>query len=615
MENDLPLGATVAPDGLLRFNLWAPSASQARVHIVEPEDQMVPMVPRRRGYYVATVHGLGGGTLYRYRLDDRIELPDPASRSQPNGVHGPSQVLELSFGWTDESWTGIPLQEYIIYELHVGTFTNEGTFDGAAAHLRDLRGLGITAVELMPVAQFPGARNWGYDGVYPFAVQDTYGGPQGLMRLVNACHQEGLAVVLDVVYNHLGPEGNYTGEFGPYYTDLYKTPWGPALNFEGPFSDEVRRFFIENALYWMTEFHIDALRLDAVHAILDRTALTFLEELTETVTAEAKRLNRSMYLIAESSDNDARLVRRREKGGCGMDAQWNDDFHHAVHTLLTGERTGYYADFGTVSHLEKALRDGFVYSGEFSEYRLRRHGASSRDIAAHRLIVGSQNHDQVGNRMNGERLGSLLTFEGTKLAAGVVVLSPYIPLLFMGEEYGETAPFLYFVDHSDPALIRAVRKGRREEFTAFAWPGKPPDPQAERTFLRSKLDHELRNQGHHSVIGSFYKELLRLRKTLPALTDPDKERQEVGADETEKVIWARRWHGDAEAFLAFNFGESSFSALLPVPAGSWDRVLDSSEERWLGKGSETSEHLESTGCVSLELNPHSLVVLARVERV
>jgi maltooligosyltrehalose trehalohydrolase len=337
----------------------------------------------------------------------------------------------------------------------VGAYTKKGTFESIIPHLDELKKLGITAIELMPVAQFPGTRNWGYDGVYPYAVQNSYGGPEGFKRLVNACHGRGLALVLDVVYNHLGPEGNYLWDFGPYFTDRYKALWGFSINFDGPHSDDVRHYFIQNALYWVTEFHVDALRVDAVHAILDFSAEPFLEELASAVHDEAKRLNRRVYLIAESALNDTRVIRSREFGGYGLDAQWNDDFHHALHTVLTGERMGYYRDFGRLQDLAKALLEGFVYSGEYSPYRRRRHGNSSRDIPAHRFVVFSQNHDQVGNRMRGERLSELVCFERTKLAAGVMTLSPFIPLLFMGEEYGETAPFQYFVSHSDPDLRRS----------------------------------------------------------------------------------------------------------------------------------------------------------------
>ena len=494
----------------------------------------------------------------------------------------------------------------------MGTFTPEGTFDAIISRLDQLRDLGITAIELMPVAQFPGARNWGYDGAYPFAVHKAYGGPPGLKRLVNACHQRRLAVVLDVVYNHLGPEGNFLADFGPYFTDRYLTPWGPAINFDGSHSDEVRRFFIENALYWIREFRADALRLDAIHAIIDLSAHTFLEELTEAVHREAGYLGRQVYVIAESDRNDAGILRPREATGYGLDAQWNDDFHHALHALLTQEQLGYYLDFGSLEHMKKACAEGFVYSGQYSVYRRRRHGGSTRDIPAHRFVVFAQNHDQVGNRRLGERLSSLVSFEALKLAAGVVLLSPFIPLLFMGEEYGETSPLQFFVSHLDLGLIEAVRRGRREEFAAFDWQGEAPDPQDEATFLRSKLTWEKRYQGQHAVLLAFYKELMRLRRELPALAQLSKETQEVITKEEENVLCLLRWKGPNKAFVIYHFGGAQQDATLPVPSGRWQRRLDSAEERWRGNGPAAAEVTSSAGQVKLRLQPYGVLVWERM---
>jgi maltooligosyltrehalose trehalohydrolase len=578
------------------------------VHIVAPEERLLPMKRNAKGYYRATTEGLNPGSLYFYRLDGRDDYPDPASRFQPDGVHGPSQIVEPAFPWEDKDWSGMALQQYIIYELHVGSFTRGGTFEAVIRHLDELKELGITAIELMPVAQFPGDRNWGYDGVFPFAVQNSYGGPEGLKRLINACHRKQIAIIIDVVYNHLGPEGNNLGQYGPYFTDRYRTPWGPAINFDGPFSDDVRRYFIENALYWIKEFHIDALRLDAVHAILDCSPQPFLEELSSSVKKLAAQLDRRVFLIGESDANDRRLLLPRELGGYGLDAQWNEGFHHALHVLLTGERTGYYQDFGRLQHLAKAFREGFVYSGEYSPYRKRRHGSSSRDIPAHHLVVFAQNHDQVGNRMLGERLSQLISYEGLKLAAGVVLLSPFIPLLFMGEEYGEPTPFQYFTNHSDPALIKAVRKGRSEEFAAFRRQGVPPDPQDKKTFLRSKLNHDLRHKGENGVLFKFYRELIRLRKESPALSRPDKKTTEVLSYEQEKVLLMRRWAEAQQVFVVFNFNNSQISLLLPVPKGHWHKQLDSGEICWRGNGSSLSEEIVSEGEVELSLNPQTLVI-------
>ena len=482
MSYTVKLGATLREDSRCEFLVWAPLAGAVDVQILSPQELSLPLAKGERGYFYGAFEGVGPGTLYFYSLDRREMRPDPASRFQPHGVHGPSQVIDPGFSPDDGSWSGLHLQDYIIYELHVGAYTPEGTFDAVIAHLDGLVDLGITAVELMPVAQFPGNRNWGYDGVYPFAAQNSYGGPEGLKRLVNACHRKGLAVVLDVVYNHLGPEGNYLGEFGPYFTDRYRTPWGMAVNFDGPDSDEVRRYFIENALYWIKECRVDALRLDAVHAIMDHSPHPFLAELAEVVHGEAVRLKRPVYLMAEDDLNDVRLVRPPEIGGYDLDTHWNDDLHHVVHTLLTDEQAGYYVDFGKFGQLPKALLEGFVYSGDYSVYRRRRQGSSTLGIDPRRFVVFSQNHDQVGNRPLGDRLSGIVSFEALKLAAGVVILSPFVPLLFMGEEYGETAPFLYFVNHSDPGLIEAVRKGRNEEFADFDGSASRPIPRRRKLF-------------------------------------------------------------------------------------------------------------------------------------
>ncbi|MGE5258729.1 MAG: malto-oligosyltrehalose trehalohydrolase, partial [Hyphomicrobiales bacterium] len=568
------LGPTLFGGGRCRFCVWAPFTRSVEVHLLSPRERLEPLAPERHGYHCGVLEGIEPGALYRFRLDGSRERPDPASRFQPRGVHGPSQVVDPAFNWTDGNWRGLPLQRYIIYELHVGTFTAAGTFDAIGAQLDDLRALGVTAVELMPVAQFPGERNWGYDGVYPFAAQDSYGGPQGLKRLVNACHDRGLAVVLDVVYNHLGPEGNYLRDFGPYFSETYRTPWGEPINFDGPYSDEVRRYFIENALYWVTECHIDALRLDAVHAIRDFSAQPFLQELAETVKFFAEGLGRRIHLIAESALNDTRLIRRPELGGLGLDAQWNDDLHHSLHAVLTGERRGYYCDFGRFEQLLKALRDGFVYDGQYSEYRNRRHGNSSRTIPAHRMVVFAQNHDQVGNRMQGDRLSRIVPFEALKLAAGIVLLSPNLPLLFMGEEYGETAPFPYFVSHSDPGLIEAVRRGRREEFAAFGWEGELPDPQSEETFRSAKLKPDARlAPGPHRHLLEFYRRLIALRQEVGVLSATDPVGLEVFRVGFRRIGGIRRWRGAEDVCIIFHAGAEQASARVPLRPGQWENVL------------------------------------------
>ncbi|HUT69268.1 MAG TPA: malto-oligosyltrehalose trehalohydrolase [Desulfatiglandales bacterium] len=593
MTTELSLGATYLGEGRCQFLVWAPLVQRVEVRLMGSQDRIFPLQPGARGYYHGIVEGVAPGSLYRYRLDGERERPDPVSRFQPQGVHGPSQVVDTHFPWDDGTWPGIFLQDYIIYELHVGLFSPEGTFEAMITYLDELKELGITAIELMPVAQFPGDRNWGYDGAYPFAVQNTYGGPEGLKILVNACHRKGLAVILDIVYNHLGPEGNYLGDFGPYFTDRYRTPWGSALNFDGPYSDNVRQLFIENALYWITEFHIDALRVDAVHAILDFSAQPFLLKLAYAVHRQADRLNRRIHIIAESALNDTRVIHPPEVGGYGLDAQWNDDFHHAVHTVLTGEQSGYYQDFGEFQHLIKAFREGFVYSGEYSRYRRRRHGNSSRDIPAQQFVVFAQNHDQVGNRMLGERLATLASFEGLKLAAGTVLLSPFIPLLFMGEEYGEESPFLYFTSHSDPDLIDAVRDGRKGEFHAFQWQGEPPDPQSLEAFSQCKLTWEKREQFTHKVLLDFYRKLIRLRRGIPALAYLSKETLEVSGMEEERLLFLHRWYNQSQVFCVMNFNTTDITAGIRLPRGRWKKILDSSEKKWGGPGSLMPKTWES----------------------
>ena len=604
------IGATYLGHYSGHFRVWSPLNIPVGVRLIE-SDRIVPMEKTARGYHEAIVEDVSPGDLYLFHLGNDRQRPDPASRFQPTGVHGPSALLDPQFAWTDAHWLGIPLADYIIYELHVGTFTAEGTFNSVISQLDYLADLGITAVELMPVAQFPGNRNWGYDGVYPFAAQNSYGGPEGLKKLVNACHQRGMAMILDVVYNHLGPEGNYLGDFGPYFTDSYKSPWGPALNFDGPHSDEVRKYFIQNALYWLVDCHFDALRLDAVHAILDHSPFTFLEELSIEVEREAKRLDRKLFLIAESADNNARLLQPRERGGYALDGQWNDDFHHSLRTLLTGERDGYYRDYGDFAQLVKACREGFVYSGEYSQFRKLRHGISSRDIPTRKMVVFSQNHDQVGNRMQGDRLSQMVSFEQLKLAAGLVILGPFLPLLFMGEEYGETAPFPYFVSHSDPALIAAVRHGRREEFASFQWRGEVPDPQDESTFQSAKLRHQLRDTEGHKVLLKFYRELIRLRKTIPALARSDKEGMNVQDWPSKKILAWERWYDGDRALMLANTGDEKNSAQMILAPGHWRKILDSAAPTWRGAGSALPDELDGGSEHRFTIAPHAVALYRR----
>ncbi|MDZ4184176.1 MAG: malto-oligosyltrehalose trehalohydrolase [Desulfuromonadales bacterium] len=569
------IGATPVAGGV-NFRVWAPAAATVEVEVLPAAGGQKSLLPRNGEYFQGVV-AASVGDDYWYWLDGTLRRPDPASRSQPQGVHGPSRIIDPSFVRDEGTWTGIALDACIFYELHIGTFTPAGTFDAVIDRLPYLRELGVTALQIMPVAQVPGERNWGYDGVYPFAPQASYGGSAGLKRLVAACHRQGLAVFLDVVYNHLGPEGNYLHAFGPYFTDRYRTPWGDAVNFDGAQSDGVRHYFIANACYWLREYHIDGLRLDAVHGIFDFSARHILEELTAAVHALAAELGRPAYVIAESDLNDPRLVNDPRHGGFGLDAQWCDDFHHALRTLLTNDCSGYYRDFGGFPPLVKSFQAGFVLAGDYSPYRQRRHGASSVEIPPCQLLVFSSNHDQVGNRMRGERLSEHLTLPQLKLAAATVLLSPYLPLLFMGEEYGERAPFPYFISHGDPELIAAVRQGRNAEFQSFAWQGPPPDPQAESTFLSAKIDPEQRQEGEQRALFTFYRQLIRLRRECPPLANLDRAGMEISADEDQQLLAVTRRSGDDEILCLFNYSDQNRVLRPPLVAGALQALLDSSD--------------------------------------
>ncbi|HSD52173.1 MAG TPA: malto-oligosyltrehalose trehalohydrolase [Candidatus Methylomirabilis sp.] len=581
------LGAIPLGDGRVRFHVWAPRCREVAVEIVRPRSTWIKLRPSAGGYFLGTARG-EAGLRYFYLLDGERRRPDPASRALPEGVHGPSEVVDTTaFVWTDAGWRGLPLRDMVLYEIHVGTFTPEGTFDAVIPRLERLKGLGVTALELMPVASFPGARNWGYDGVGLFAPQRSYGGPAGLQRLVDACHARGLAVVLDVVYNHLGPEGNYLAEFGPYFTDRYKTPWGSAINYDGDDARGVRDFVIANALSWVREYHIDGLRLDAIHGIFDGSPLHILRELNDTVQRLARRLGRIVPVVAESDLNDRRVIESVRKGGYGLAGQWSDDFHHCIHTLLTGERKGYYEDFGSLKQLAKAYTDGFVFDGQYSKFRGRPHGTPSRDLPPERFVVCAQNHDQVGNRAQGDRLSSLVDLETRKLAASAVLLSPYVPLLFMGEEYGEQAPFLYFTDFEDPALREAVTQGRRKEFAAFGWIGEIPDPQDPATFVRSKLNWALQSQEPHRWLWDYYQTLLALRRQHPFLGTAGKRSLEAREVDERTLLLHRRGPDGAAAFFVLHFAPDACTVRLRIPPGPWRRVVDTAEARFGGLGAKS----------------------------
>ncbi|MBS0183185.1 MAG: malto-oligosyltrehalose trehalohydrolase [Nitrospira sp.] len=613
----LDLGANLIGSSAVRFRVWAPRVKTVSVQVLDQGRDPLPMERGERGYFDLAVEGVRAGDRYWYVLDGEKALPDPASWFQPDGVHKASAVVDPdAFAWTDRGWRGLAFKDLIIYELHTGTFTPTGTFEAIIPHLEYLKqNVGITAIELMPVAQFPGTRNWGYDGTYLYAPHSSYGGPQGLKALVNACHAAGLAVILDVVYNHLGPEGNYLAAFGPYFTDRYRTPWGDAINYDGADSDEVRHFIVSNALYWVTEYHIDALRLDAIHGIYDFSATHILQDLAATVHDQAARLGRQIFVTAESALNDARVITPLEQGGYGMDAQWNDDFHHALRTVLTKERAGYYQDYDGLKHLATALQDGFVYSGQYSRYHRRRHGNSSTSCAPSRFIVFSQNHDQIGNRAFGDRLSTQVPFEALKVAAAAVLLSPNIPLLFMGEESGETAPFLYFIDHGDPVLIEAVRRGRRAEFASFAWEGEIPDPQDPLTYERSRVNIDGPLDSRRAAILKWTRELIGLRKSIPSLGAGGAHPMYHVLDHEEENVLTEHRRGvqGPDALVVLSFNHAPVSVRLREPEGRWLLRLESTAQEFGGDGQQRlpQEMVIAPAGVTLSLQAYAVAVFLR----
>lgn len=568
-------GAHVSAAGTT-FVLWAPLAADVAVVI---GDRRRALEPLDDGYWRAFVDGSGDGDTYRYSIDGGDLLPDPASAHQPDGVHGASAIVDpQQFEWSDDEWRGRPLAGTIVYELHVGTFTPTGTLDAAILELPRLCALGVTTVELMPVNAFPGRRNWGYDGVFAYAVQDNYGGPAALARFVDAAHANGVAVILDVVYNHLGPEGNYLSRFGPYFTDEFQTPWGPAINVSGRGSDGVRRYFIENAVRWVRDFHVDGFRFDAVHAIVDPTANQFWAEVCAAARVAAASWRRSVVLIGESSDNDPRQLHDREHGGMAFDAVWCDDVHHNLRVAMTGDRRTYYADYdGTPTELADTVTHRWKFRGQYSIARGRRHGRPVDDVAAHRFVACSQNHDQVGNRPAGDRPDRHISPAQRRFAPATVLLSPYTPMLFMGEEYGELAPFPFFVDHTDPAVLRATNDGRRAEFEGADWTVEVPEPGARATFESAILDPSVVARDHRAAqLLAMYTELLRLRRDVAALASPAAT-QQVELIEGSVVI-TRSLDGPVSRVV---INESDAAVELPL-AGALSFASDAA--RWGGDG-------------------------------
>ena len=616
----LPLGAHTRDDGSASFVVWSPASIRLSVRLEDPAARIVPLSRVERGYHAAVIEDVAPGTRYSLVLPDGTLLPDPASRFQPDGVHGPSAIVPADFDWQTTTWRPPELRDLVVYEMHVGTFTAEGTFDAAIERLPALRDLGITAVELMPIAQFPGSRNWGYDGVFAFAVQNSYGGPAALKRFVDAAHARDLNVLLDVVYNHLGPEGNYLLRHGPYFTDMYHTPWGAALNFDDAGSDEVRRYFIESALQWTDEYRIDGLRLDAIHAVLDRSAQPFLRELSDAVHERAAEQGRAVILIAESDLGDPRVLRSERLGGFAMDAQWLDDFHHSLRTLLTGEYTGYYVDFGTIAHLARAFQHGFVYAGEYSRYRGRRHGAPAPDILPRQFVVYAQNHDQIGNRMTGDRLAATVSSARLRLAAAAVLLSPFTPMLFMGEEYGSLVPFPFFTDFADVQLIEAVRTGRRAEFASFSWEGEPPDPQSPATFHSAVLDWDVRRDERHAPVLALHRRLIELRRKAPAVhaadamsTDAlDSAGEPSDGSSAQGIISILRRAAEQSSLLLLNFAADTAHIDMPATGQVWRCALDTESSEFGGAGSAVPDVIGPAGH-RLQLAAHSAVLLLHDE--
>ena len=622
-EKGTLFGANVVPGGV-NFRIWAPKARRVDVEIVgKKRATFWRLASVEDGVHAGTVPELRAGARYRFRLDGGASYPDPWSRSQPAGVHGPSEVVDLaSFRWTDDDWRGIEGARLVLYEVHVGAYSPEGTFDALARQLTEIHRLGVTAIELMPVAEFPGRWNWGYDGAYPYAPSRSYGGVGGLQRLVDRAHRLGLAVILDVVYNHLGPAGNYLRAFSDdYFTDRHATPWGDAINYDAPNSRHVRELAIQNACYWLCAFHLDGLRLDAVQAIVDDGPTPLLAELA-WATRESVGPDREIHLIAEDNRNDVRLVQPIADGGVGLDAVWADDFHHALHTFLTGERAGYYVDYGgSAEDIATTLSTGFLYQGQPSRFRGSPRGTQVTNEPASAFVFCLQNHDQIGNRAFGERLHQLIDLDTYAVASTLLLLAPETPLLFMGQEFAASSPFLYFTDHEE-RLGRLITEGRRKEFatsSGFADPAarqRIPDPQAQETFIRSKLD--LGERQRNAGIYTLYRELLRLRRDDPVFSRPDRARTEA-ACLGDRCIVVRRWSASHERLVIANFGteirldQVRGLALQWLTEGNWKLELSTRDSRFGGERPSARATAEPADVVPGALNGPavSAVVLSR----
>ncbi len=577
---------------MAEFAVWAPKPDTVRVEV---DGHVHPMTRSADGWWRTTLDA-APAARYGYLLDDDpAVLPDPRSPRQPDGVHGRSQLWAPATRWTDDGWTGRPVQGAVIYELHIGTFTPEGTFDSAIEKLDYLVDLGVDVVEVMPVNAFSGTHGWGYDGVLWYAVHEPYGGPDGLIRFADACHCRGLGVLIDAVFNHLGPSGNYLPRFGPYLSSA-SNPWGEGINIADADSDEVRRYIIDCALRWMRDFHADGLRLDAVHALVDTTAIHLLEELAAKTDALAEQLGRPLSLVAESDLNDPRMITPRRGGGYGMTAQWDDDIHHAIHTAVSGERQGYYADFGSLATLAKTLRSGFFHAATYSSFRKRRHGrpldtTEASGIPATRLLAYTCTHDQIGNRALGDRPSQNLNFGQLAVKAALVLGSPYTAMLFMGEEWAASTPFQFFSSHPEPELARATAEGRKKEFADHGWDADEiPDPQDPQTFQRSKLDWDEPGTGEHARLRRLYQDLITLRRNETDMADPWLDHLVIDYDEEHRWIVMHR----GRLAIACNLGAEA--AGVPVTG---EVVLCSASP--------------DIGAAATELAPYSFAILRVVD--
>ena len=574
------------------FVVWAPNARKVSLFLTDNNVAHSMGKVDANGYWKLILGDVKPGLEYMYQLDGHAPLPDPASFFQPRGVFGASAVVDHgSYSWRDDKWRGLQLKDMIFYELHIGTFTPEGTFKAAEGRLKELVDLGINAVELMPIAQFPGSRNWGYDAAFIYAVQNTYGAPDDLKHFVDECHQQGVAVFTDIVYNHAGPEGNFLNLYGPYFLEKQMTHWGPMANLDGPFNGPVREYFLQNTLYWLEKYHLDGLRLDAVLSMLDSSPKHFLQQLTEAVQQCSKTIGRRMWLIAESGYNQPKVLSQRKLGGFEFDAQWLDDFQHAVFALLTGEQEGYYRNYGSVSDLMEILVQPYLHvgGGGFDKsFRRRKPNEDFLWISSDRLIVFIQNHDQVGNRLLSDRITTIAGFEAAKVGAGMTLLSPYTPLLFMGEEYGETAPFNFFVDYTNKELSAVTRAGRIKEFEEFHWKGENPDPANVQTFEASKLHWDLRYEEKGKKILDYYKALIRLRKRMISPCYADRSKMKLLGSESQKMLFMQRCQLDCANVVIVNLSPNESSFVFPFDEGKYVKIIDSADVAWSGPGETLS---------------------------